>query len=116
MIVKICDSCQKLLFEANDCAWVAVRERGALLLKKWQSGMADKATVSHFCCSGCALSFCEQWLDGKLVEPTPEVRKQPDPSQVLAEEYDPGPPPVEVRPPTAQEQAEQNSILRSLGI
>ena len=110
MIVKICDSCQKLLFDDGDCAWVAVREHGALLFKKWQSGMADKSTVSHFCSSGCTLKFCDQWLEGKLTEPVVEVRQGPQPWEP---ESPPAPP---MRDPTPQEIAEQRGLLGELGI
>ena len=118
VIVKICDSCQKLLFDQQDCAWVAIREHGALLFKKWKSGMADKNTVSHFCTAGCALEFCGQWLDGKLAEPEPQFKHvsmslEGDGSGEVETVVSPLPPP---RDPTPQEIAEQNSILRSLGI
>ena len=119
MIVKICDSCQKLLFDQEQCVWVAIREHGALLFKKWQSGMADKSTVSHFCSSECAIHFCADWFSGVIPEPVPSPA-QVEANRVHNERFDEAaelayqsPPVVE---PTPQEVAEQNALMRSLGI
>lgn len=101
MIVKVCDSCQKLL--DSDCAFVAIREHGMVAFKRGADAKGNNQ--SHFCGAVCMVEFLKNWAQGNLPEPAP----LPEVPVVAHVTSDP-----QGVPPPAERIAEQNALLASV--
>ena len=108
MIVKCCDECHTLLIEESPNMIVALRDdkRQTIAFRKvGESGAIGKVSC-HFCNHACAALYFEKWLEGVL----------PPMLEIEVPEVAPASPsrPLEVRLPTQQERADQNSVIMSV--